>query len=79
MTAVFTFDPCKAIMEDAAVQEAINHLPDIGAKKAVFCCEPIVIDLLQRLKVILNTLIILRLLRLAGPVDRGYVGQFPSP
>jgi len=34
---------------------------------------------LHRLKVTLNTLIILRLLRLAGPVGRGYVGQFPSP
>jgi hypothetical protein len=79
VTAGFTFDPCKPIVEDAAIQEAMNHLFHIGTKKAVPGCEPVVIDLLQRLKVILNTLIILRLLRLAGPVGRGYVGQFPSP
>ena len=79
VTAVSTFDPCKAIMEDASVQETVNHLFHIGPEKAVPGCEPIVIGLLQRLKVILNTLIVLRLLWLSGPVDRGYAGQFPSP
>ena len=74
-----TFDPCKAIMEDASVQETVNHLFHIGPEKAVPGGEPIVIGLLQRLKVILNTLIVLRLLWLSGPVDRGYAGQFPSP
>ena len=44
-----------------------------------FRTSPISLDLLQHLKVILNALIVLRLLRLAGPVDRGCVGQFPSP
>ena len=66
-------------MEDAAVQETVDHLFHIGPKKPVSGGEPLVIDLLQRLKVILNALIVLRLLRLSGPVDRGCVGQFPSP
>jgi hypothetical protein len=46
-------------MEDAAVQETVNYLFDIGPEKAVFRCEPITIHLLQRLNVILNTLIML--------------------
>ena len=51
VTAVCTFDPCKAVMEDASVQETVDDLFHIGPEKAVPGCEPIVIDLLQRLKV----------------------------
>jgi hypothetical protein len=79
VTAGFTFHPREAVMEDAAVQKTINHLFHIGPEKPVPGGEPLVIDLLQRLKVVLNALIILRLLWLSGPIDRGCVGQFPSP
>ena len=79
VTAFFTFHPREAVMEDAAVQETVDHLFHIRPEKPVPGGEPFVIDLLQHLKVILNALIVLRLLRLAGPVDRGCVGQFPSP
>lgn len=75
MAAAFTFDPCKAVMEDAAVQKTIDDLFDVWPEKAVFGCKPVVIDLLQRLKVILNTLIILRGLRLSGLINRGYIGH----
>jgi len=33
-------------MEDAAVQETVNYLFDIGPEKAAFRCKPIIIDLL---------------------------------
>lgn len=66
-------------MEDAAVQETVDDLSHIGPEKPVPGDEPLVIDLLQRLKVILNTLIVLRLLWPSGPVDRGCAGHFPSP
>jgi hypothetical protein len=81
MAAVFTFDPCKAVMEDAAVQKAINHLFHIGPEKPVSGCKPLVPAAagLQGLKVILNALIVLRLLWSARPVNRGCAGQFPSP
>ena len=46
-------------MEDAAVQETVNDLSHIGPEKAVLGCEPIIINLLQCLKVVFNTLIIL--------------------
>ena len=79
MTAFFTFHPREAVMQDAAVQETVNHLFHIGPEKPVPGGEPLIIDLFQRLKVVLNALIVLRLLRLAGAVDRGCVGHFPSP
>ena len=79
MTAISTFHPREAVMEDPAVQETVNHLFDIGSQKTVLACKPLVIGLFQRLKVVFNTLIVLRLLRLAGLVDRGCAGQFPSP
>jgi hypothetical protein len=48
-------------MEDAAVQETVDDLFDIGTKKAVPGCESLIpADAgLQGLKIILNTLIIL--------------------
>ena len=51
MPAVFASDSGEAVMEDAAIQETINYLSHIGPEKAKFGCKPIVIDLLQRLKV----------------------------
>ena len=81
MTTVLTTDTGKGIAKDATVKEMVGHLSDIRPEKAVFCCKLIVIDLLQRVKVILNTLIILQLLRLAGSVNPApaEIGQFPSP
>ena len=66
-------------MQDAAVQVSIDDLLYVGPKKTILFGKALIIDLLQRLKVVFNALIILRLLRLAGPIDRGCVGQFPSP
>jgi hypothetical protein len=79
VTAVFTFHYGEAVMQDAAVQETVDHLFHIGPEKPVPGGEPFVIDLFQRLKVVLNALIVWRLLRLSGPVTRGRVGQFQSP
>jgi len=75
MAAAFTFDPCKAVMEDAAVQKTIDDLFDVWPEKPVPGCEPFIIDLLQRLKIVLNTLIVLRGLRFSGLINRGYIGQ----
>jgi len=79
MAAIGAADSGKAVMEDAAVQKTVNHLFDIGPKNPVSSGEPFIIDLIERLKIILNTLIILGLLRSSGLVDRGCAGQFPSP
>ncbi|MDY6974132.1 MAG: S1 RNA-binding domain-containing protein [Thermodesulfobacteriota bacterium] len=47
MAAFSTFDPCEAIMEDTAVQVAVDDLFDVGPEKTVFLCELIVIDLFE--------------------------------
>ena len=59
MTAVFTSYAGKAIVRDAAIEVAIDNLPYIGSKKAILLGKALIMHLLQRLKVILNTLIIL--------------------
>jgi len=59
MVIIFAFNTGKAVMEDATIEVAIDNLSDIGPKKAILLGKALIIDLLQRLKVILNTLIIL--------------------
>ena len=45
-------------MEDATIEVAIDNLSHIGPEKAILLGKALIIDLLQRLKLILNTLII---------------------
>jgi hypothetical protein len=48
MTAVFAFDPCKAIEENPAVKIPLHDAFDIRAKKTVHPFNTILIDLLPR-------------------------------
>ena len=75
MPTIATPDTCKAVVENATVQVPINDLFHVGPKKTVFGCKAFVIDLLQRLKTILNTPIILGILGFSRLVNRGYVGH----
>ena len=59
MATIFAFNTGKAVMEDGTIKIAINDLSDIGPKKAILLGKAFIIDLLQRLKVSLNTLIIM--------------------
>ncbi len=77
MSALPTFDPCEAVMQDAAVQVAVNDLFDVGPEKTVFLCELIVIDLFQFFKIVLDTLVVLGFLGLSGLVNGGYAGHLP--
>ena len=77
MPTVSAFDPCKAVMQDAAVQVAVNDLFDVGPEKTVFLCELIVIDLFQIFKIVLDTLVALGFLGLSGLVNRGYLRHIP--
>ena len=58
MAAVPAAHPRKAVVQVAAVQVAIDHLPDIGPEKSIPALEALFIDLLESLKMILNTLIV---------------------
>ncbi len=57
MPAVSAFDPCKAIVRDAAIQIPINDLFHIGPEKAILLCKPRIINLFKRLEMVFNTLI----------------------
>ena len=79
MTAFFTFHPCKAIVQNTAVQIAVDNLFDVRSEITVFLCELVVIDLFQIFKIVLDTQVVLGFLRPSGMVDGGCVGQFQSP
>ena len=59
MTAFFTFHPCKAIVQNTAVQIAVDNLFDVGPEITVFLCELVVIDLFRIFKIVLDTLVVL--------------------
>ena len=75
MTTFPTFDPRKPIVKDATVKEPVDYLPDIWPEEPVLLGEPLIIDLFQFLKVVFNTLIIGRILRFAGLINRRCVGH----
>jgi hypothetical protein len=60
MPAITTSYPCKAIVEHTTVKIPVNHLSYVRPEKSVLFCKPLIIDLFKRLKMIFNTLIILR-------------------
>jgi hypothetical protein len=66
-------------VKDAAIKITINDLSHIGPEKGILLGKTLIIDLLQRFKMILNALIILRILRLAGPVGRRNAGHAILP
>ena len=62
-------------MQDTAIKVAINHLPHIGSEKAILLSKTLVIDLLKRLEMVFNALVIFRILRLARTINRRRVGH----
>ena len=77
VTTLSTPDSRKAIMEDATVKIAINDLSHIGPEKAILLCKALSIDLFQRLKVVLNALIILRVMWFTWLINGRRVGHGP--
>ena len=68
VATVFAFYTGETIVEDAAIKITVDHLLHISTEKSVFDGEAFVIDLLKFLKVILNALVILGILRFARAV-----------
>jgi len=69
VTAISAPDPGKPVFQNPAIQIPINHLFDIGTKKAVSSLKPLFINLFKRFEVVLHAPIIRRVLRLPLPVD----------
>lgn len=59
MPAALALHTGEAILEDTAIQVAIENLPHIGAEEAVILRKDLIVDLFQSFKVILHTLIVL--------------------
>ncbi len=70
MTAVFASHAGKAVMQNPAVQVTANHLLDIRTIKAILSLKPVLVDLLERFKMIFNALVIWSALGIALPVNR---------
>jgi hypothetical protein len=69
VTTILTSDPGKAVFQNAAVQIAVNHLPDIRAEKSIFLLKTLLVNLLECFKTIFDTTVvsgILRLIQLQG-------------
>ncbi|MFH1930348.1 MAG: hypothetical protein ABIN18_02015 [Pseudomonadota bacterium] len=79
VTTLSTPDSRKAIMEDATVKIAINDLSHIGPEKAILLCKALIPAAagLQRLKVVLNALIILRVMWFTWLINGRRVGHGP--
>jgi hypothetical protein len=69
MTAIPAAHARKAVVQVAAVQVAIDHLPDIGPEKPVPAVEALFIDLLEGFKMILHALVVRGVLRLSLPMN----------
>ncbi len=68
MSTISTFHPCTAIVQDTAIKIAVNDLSHIGPKKAILLSKTLIIDLLKCLKMILNTLVVLGVLRFSRAI-----------
>ena len=75
MAAFPTFDPCKTVVQDAAVKIPINDLLHIGPQKSILFGKAIIIDPFKFFEMVFNTLIILRILRLARSENSRCVGH----
>jgi len=59
MTAVFAFHACKAVVQIAAIEIAIDHLLDIGSPESVLPGKMLIIDPDEGLKIVLHAPVII--------------------
>ncbi len=69
MTAISASDPGKTVFQNPEIQIPVNHLFDIGAKKAVSSLKPLFINPFKGFEVVFHAPIIRRVLRLTLTVD----------
>ena len=79
VAAVFTFHAGKPVVQITAIEITVDHLLDIGPPESVLPGEMLVIDPDKGLKIVLNTAVIIRILRAAGPVNGCGKGHDLSP
>ncbi len=74
-----TFDLCEAIVQNATVKEAVDHLSHIRTENAILFCKTLIPAAagLKRLEMVFNTLVILRILWFARTIYRRCAGYKP--
>jgi hypothetical protein len=70
MTTIFTSDLGKAVFQNAAVQIAVNHLPDIRAEKSIFLFKTLLVNLLECFKTIFDTTVVSGILGFTRSINR---------
>jgi hypothetical protein len=78
MAALSTSDPGKAVVQNATVQIAVDHGPQIGTVKPIGPLKILLIHPFKILKMILNTLVIDRTLRPARAIEGIFRRVFSS-
>jgi len=58
MTAVFAPHASKAIMQNSTVQVTVNHLLYIRTEESILPLKPVLINLFELLKMVLNAFVI---------------------
>jgi hypothetical protein len=69
VTTILTSDPGKAVFQNAAVQIAVYHLPDIRAEKSIFLFKTLLVNLLECFKIIFDTTVVSGILGLALSIN----------
>lgn len=69
MAAIPAAHPGKAVLQNAAIQVAVDDLLDVGTQETVLPWKPVVIDLFESFKIIFHALIVGRILRFALTVN----------
>jgi hypothetical protein len=76
MAAFCTSDPGEPVTQNPAVQVAVNDGPKIGTIKPIGPFKPFFIDPFKVLEMIFHTLVIGGILRSAGTINCGLLGDF---
>ena len=69
--AVFALHPGKAVVQVAAIKITIDDLLEIGAEESVGPLKPFLVALDKGFQMILDTMVIIGSLRIAGPIHGG--------
>jgi hypothetical protein len=72
MPAIFAFHTGKTVLQIAAIQITVDHLFYIRPPETILLVELFIIALHKSFKIILYTMVIIRILQVAGPVNGGW-------
>jgi hypothetical protein len=69
VAAVLAFDAGETVVQIAAIKIPVYHLLDIRPPEAILLRKMLIINLYEGLEAVLDAAVIIRILRMAGPVN----------